>query len=166
MLKFTNINVWFGQNHILRDFSCEIDTGDFIVVLGTNGAGKSTFFDTIAGRVKPSDGLITLDNEDVTQLSEQQRSSLVTRIFQNTKLNSVGSFTVAQNLAIANYSRRYVRLVDGMHGMSPERAVELVQGIGMHSSILEKPMNALSGGQRQLISFAMATAAYTQDIAA
>lgn len=157
MLKLTDINVWFGQNHILRDFSCEVDCGDFIVILGTNGAGKTTFFDSIAGKVIPTTGSIVLDNTDVTHVGEQQRASFITRIFQNTRLNSVGSFTVMQNLAIANYSRRYARLVDGMQGMSRESAERVVHAVGMHSSILDKPMNALSGGQRQLIAFAMAT---------
>ena len=82
---------------------------------------------------------------------------MVTRIFQNTQLNSVGSLTVAQNLALAHYSRRRARLVDGMKAMPREHAEQLIHKLGMDVSILDKPMNALSGGQRQLIAFAMAT---------
>ncbi len=157
MLKLKNINVSFGNNHILRNLSCDVQPGDFIVIVGANGAGKSTFFDTIAGKIKPKNGSITLDNADITQLNEQQRSGMITRIFQNTRLNSVGSFTVKQNLAIAQYSRRNARLVNGMQAMPNERAEQLILNLGMDPSILEKPMNALSGGQRQLIAFVMAT---------
>ena len=157
MLKLTNISVSFGQNHILRNLSCEVQQGDFVAIVGTNGAGKSTFFDTIAGRVKPQKGKIVIEDKDVTSLGEQQRAGMVTRIFQSTRLNSVGSFTVHQNLAFAHYSRRSARLVDGMKEMPRETAVALLQKVGMPASLLDRPMNALSGGQRQLIAFVMAT---------
>ncbi len=157
MLKLKNINIWYGNNHILQDLSCEVQQGDFIVIVGANGAGKSSFFDTIAGKIKPKSGTIILDGLDITQLDEQQRAGMITRIFQNTQLNSVGSLTVEQNLAIALYSRRNARLVNGMQAMPRELAKQLVTNLGMDQSILEKPMNALSGGQRQLIAFVMAT---------
>lgn len=157
MLKLKNINVWFGDNHILRDLTCDIAPGDFIVIVGANGQGKSTFFDTIAGKVMPQSGTITLGDSDITNLNEQYRAGMITRIFQNTQLNSVGSLTVAQNLAIAHYSRRPARFVDGMNTMPRAKAEELIRNVDMDISILEKPMNALSGGQRQLIAFVMAT---------
>lgn len=157
MLQLHNINVWFKEKHVLKDLSCTVEAGDFIVIVGTNGAGKSTFFDTIAGKVKPQKGTIIFDGSDITHQSEQQRAGTITRIFQNTQLNSVGSLSVAQNLAIAHYSRRSARLVDGMQEMPRAYAEKLIRDIGMDPSILEQPMNTLSGGQRQLIAFVMAT---------
>jgi putative ABC transport system ATP-binding protein len=157
MLELKNINVSFGQHHILRDLSCVVEDGDFIVIVGGNGAGKSTFFDTIAGKVRPESGTISMDGSDITSLNEQQRSGMVTRIFQNTALNSVGIFTVQQNLAMAHYSRRSARLADGMELLPRSRAEKLIQNVGMDVSILDKTMNSLSGGQRQLIAFVMAT---------
>lgn len=157
MLKLKNIDVWFSKNHILRDLSCEVQQGDFIVIVGANGTGKSTFFDTIAGKIKPQHGTLILDNKNITSLYERQRAGMITRIFQNTQLNSVGSLTVAQNLAIALYSRRRARFVNGMHDMPHPKAEQLIHNLGLDQSILEKPMNSLSGGQRQLIAFVMAT---------
>jgi putative ABC transport system ATP-binding protein len=157
MLELKNINVSFGAHHILRDLSCTVEDGDFIVIVGGNGAGKSTFFDTIAGKIKPQRGTLSIDGTDVTNLDEQQRSGMVTRIFQNTALNSVGIFTVHQNLSLAYYSRRFARLVDGMDALPRQAAEKLVQNVGMDVSILDKKMNSLSGGQRQLIAFVMAT---------
>lgn len=157
MLRLEDINIWFNNNHILRNFSCTVDEGDFVVIVGANGTGKSTLFDTIAGKTKPLSGIITLQDEDVTQLSELQRSSMITRIFQNTELNSAGALTVWQNLALAHYSRRSARLADGMQVMPRDHAEKLVQGLGFNSAILDKSMKSLSGGQRQLIAFAMAT---------
>lgn len=155
MLKLKNVDVWFGNNHILKDLSCDVEPGDFIVIVGANGAGKSTFFDTIAGKIKPQNGTIILDDSDITKLNEQQRAGMITRIFQNTQLNSIGSLTVVQNLSIANYSRRSARLVNGMKAMPRDEAEKIISNLGMDVSILNKPMNSLSGGQRQLIAFAM-----------
>ncbi len=157
MLKLNTINVQFGKNHVLRNLSCSVEPGDFVVIVGTNGAGKSTFFDTIAGKTFSTSGIISLDGIDVTKLNELKRASMITRIFQDTQLNSVGSLTVAQNLAIAQYTRRSAHLVNGMNAMPQEKAKQLMQQIGMDSSVLDKPMNTLSGGQRQLIAFVMAT---------
>lgn len=157
MLKLNHINVQFGKNHVLRDLSCTVEPGDFIVIVGTNGAGKSTFFDTIAGKTIPTNGTITLNGTNITKLNELQRTSMITRIFQDTQLNSVGSLTVIQNFAIAQYSRRSARLVNGMQVMPRTHAEKLMQQIGMDKSILDRPMSALSGGQRQLIAFVMAT---------
>ena len=157
MLKLNAIELSFGAHTILRNLSCEVEKGDFVVIVGGNGAGKSTLFDTIAGRIKPQQGIITINGHDVTALNEQQRACMVTRIFQNTRLNSVGGFTVHQNLAMAHYSRRSARLIDGMNTMSRKQAEQLMDRIGMPHTILDKKMRSLSGGQRQLIAFVMAT---------
>lgn len=157
MLKLNNIHMCFGNNHILRNLTAEIKSGDFIIIVGANGAGKSTLFDIIAGKTKPAQGNIVLENTDITRLNELQRASMITRIFQNTQQNSVGSFTVAQNLAIAQYARRSACLVNGMKIMPQDQAEKIIGELGMDASILKKPMNTLSGGQRQLIAFAMAT---------
>lgn len=155
MLRLQDITVSFGQHHVLRNLSCQVNKGDFVVIVGANGQGKSTLFDVIAGRVKPQSGTIILDGSDVTGLNELQRAGMVTRIFQNTRLNSVGSLTVAQNLAMAYYGRRRARLVNGMDVLPRAKAEHIIKDIGMNVSILDKPMNALSGGQRQLIAFVM-----------
>lgn len=157
MLKLKNINVWFGNNHILQDLSCSVEPGDFIVIVGANGAGKSTLFNIIAGKNKPTNGTVELNNADITALDEQHRACMITCLFQNTKLNSVGSLTVAQNLAMAYYSQRYARLVDGMRVMPNDLAEKIIGELGMDRSIARRPMKALSGGQRQLIAFVMAT---------
>lgn len=157
MLKLQNINLWFDTNHVLRNLNCTIEQGDFIVILGTNGAGKSSFFDTIAGKIKPQTGQIILDQLDITKLSEQARASMITRIFQNTRLNSAGNLTVAQNLALAHYSRRAARLVNGNACMPTKDAKQILNQLNIDLNLLDRPMQQLSGGQRQLIAFAMST---------
>jgi putative ABC transport system ATP-binding protein len=158
MLKLENISVSFGSLNVLKDLSCHVQNGDFIVVVGANGAGKSTFFDVIAGKTKPTKGKIELEGVDITQTTEIERANLVTRLFQNTHLNSVGSMTVAQNLALALYSRKKASLVNGMQDMPIQKARELLKPLNINAeSYVDKPMNSLSGGQRQLIAFVMST---------
>lgn len=158
MLKLENISISFGQLKVLKNISCEVQAGDFIVIVGSNGAGKSTLFDVIAGKIKPDTGSVILEGVDITQKNELERAIMITRLFQNTHLNSVGSMTVAQNLAMALYSRRSVSLVNGMKYMSAQKAHELLKPLEiMSDEYLDKPMNTLSGGQRQLIAFIMST---------
>ncbi len=158
MLKLENISVSFGPLDVLKNLSCEVRQGDFIVVVGANGAGKSTFFDIIAGKTKPTRGKIELEGIDITQTTEIERAILVTRLFQNTHLNSVGSMTVAQNLALALYSRKKASLAHGMKDMPIEKARELLKPLNINTELyLDKPMGSLSGGQRQLIAFVMST---------
>src|SRR5581483_3799543 len=126
MLKLENIFVSFGHLEVLKNLSCEVEAGDFIIIVGTNGAGKSTLFDVIAGKTKPNAGSIILENVDITKNSELEKATLITRLFQNTHLNSVGSMTVAQNLAMALYSRRPATLANGMSCMSREQAKKLL----------------------------------------
>jgi putative tryptophan/tyrosine transport system ATP-binding protein len=158
MLHLKNISVSFGATQVLKNLNAQVDKGDFIVIVGTNGAGKSTFFDVIAGKVQPQEGSVFLDNIDITQKNELKRASYITRLFQNTHLNCVGSMTVLQNLAMATYSRRNARLINGLHDLDESEAIRLLSPLNIDTkSILHRPMNALSGGQRQLISFIMAT---------
>ena len=157
MLKINSVSVSFDVQEILKNFSCSVNAGDFIVVVGGNGAGKSTFFNTIAGKINPNKGTILIDDVDVTQWNELERASLVTRLFQNTELNCVGSLTVAQNLSISRYSRHAITLSDGMNKLSEKDGRAIMDELCMPHETLGKRMDDLSGGQRQLISFAMAT---------
>lgn len=157
MLNLKNITVSFGSKIVIKNLSCSVQKGDFIVIVGGNGAGKSTLFDTIAGKTKPSEGTITLNNKDVTHLDEVQRSSMITRLFQQVDLNSIGSFSVAKNLAFARYSRHAAQLSNGMNTITQKELETIVSNLGFDHSVIEQPMKSLSGGQKQLIAFAMAT---------
>lgn len=157
MLSLKNINVSFGNNLILKDLSCTIEEGDFIIIVGGNGAGKSTFFDTIAGKIIPDSGSIVFKEQHITQWPEIKRAHFITRIFQNTNLNSVGILSVAQNLALSQYGNKIASLEEGMTKMPKQKAYELLKELDINPHLLLTPMNKLSGGQRQLISFVMAT---------
>ena len=157
MIKFENVSVTIDGKQILKNITCTIQTGDFIVIVGPNGAGKSTFFDMISGKRIPTSGRILLDGADITHLDEQHRAILISRLFQNPQLNGVASMTVAQNLALSNYKSKTVSLINGMNKFPTHIAAELDKLNLGSSKILNTPMKDLSGGQRQLLAFIMAT---------
>ena len=157
MITFKNVSVIIDNKHILKDISCSINTGDFIVIVGPNGAGKSTFFDMISGKRIATSGTILLDETDITHLDEQHRALFISRLFQNPQLNGVATMTVAQNLALSNYKGKMVHLRDGMHKFPTHLMAELEKLNLRSEKILQTPMKDLSGGQRQLLAFIMAT---------
>lgn len=157
-MNFNNVSIVIDKKEILKNITCSIDAGDFIVIVGPNGAGKTTFFDMISGKQKPTQGTITLDGIDITDWNEQKRAPLISRLFQNPQLNGSASMTVAQNLALSSYKGKAVSLHNGMKQF-PMHILEELKYLNLGSKkILDTCMKDLSGGQRQLLAFIMATA--------
>jgi len=157
MIKLENVSVTINGKNILKNITCSIENGDFIVIVGPNGAGKSTFFDMISGKRIATEGKIFLDDRDITHLDEQHRAAFISRLFQNPQLNGIASMTVAQNLALSNYKNKTVSLTNGMKKFPAHLSSELDKLNLGSEKILQTPMKNLSGGQRQLLAFIMAT---------
>jgi putative tryptophan/tyrosine transport system ATP-binding protein len=157
MIVFENVCISIGNKTILKNISGTIQSGDFIVIVGPNGAGKSTFFDMISGKRIATSGKILLDGIDITQLNEQKRALFISRLFQNPQLNGIASMTVEQNLALSNYKDKTISLHNGMHNF-PHALIKELEKLNLGSEkILHTQMKDLSGGQRQLLAFIMAT---------
>jgi putative ABC transport system ATP-binding protein len=157
MITFNNVSVTIDDKHILKNITCTINDGDFIVIVGQNGAGKSTLFDMISGKRIATSGSILLDGTDITHLNEQQRAHCISRLFQDPQLNGVACMTVAQNLTLSNYKGQTISLRNGMSKFPTHIAAELEKLHLNAPKLLRTPMKDLSGGQRQLLAFIMAT---------
>jgi putative tryptophan/tyrosine transport system ATP-binding protein len=158
MMRLEHITVSFGHKQIFHDLSCTIEQGDFIMIVGPNGAGKTTLFDLIAGHVRPTKGRMLLDDKDIVAHTELQRSTYLSRLFQNTYLNCAPLLTVAQNLALACYKGRRACLQAGMDAFPAHIVDDVIKPLNLGlEHRLHHPMGSLSGGQRQVISFIMAT---------
>lgn len=157
MLKLENISFQVDGKKILHSINCTIEPQDHIVVLGHNGAGKSTFFNCMSGKIKPTSGTIFYNNKNITKLPAHERSSFIAQLFQNPQRNGVSTMTVHENLSLAHYKGHPSSLSAGLVPIS-ETLKKTLQHFGLYSeSLLSTPMKNLSGGQRQLIAFIMAT---------
>jgi putative ABC transport system ATP-binding protein len=162
MLKLEHISKIFGQRTVLKDVSATINTGDFIIIVGANGSGKSTLFNIIAGTLQADSGNILLtaqgQAQDITNSNDIARTNYIAQLFQNPKVNTVDSMTVAQNLALALMKGKTVGLDSGKKVITHEMVTYIHQEYGVDvAPFLNKNMRELSGGQRQLIAFIMAT---------
>ncbi|MDI2589102.1 ABC transporter ATP-binding protein [Psychrobacillus sp. NEAU-3TGS] len=163
MLKLQAINKIFNEatadeKIALDHINLELKAGDFVTVIGSNGAGKSTMLNMISGALTPDFGEIIIDNKDVTRLPEFKRSQLIGRVFQDPMAGTAPTMTIEENLAIA-FSRNKKRSLKS--GVDKQRKEFFLQSLETLHLNLENRLNAkvglLSGGERQALSLLMAT---------
>jgi putative tryptophan/tyrosine transport system ATP-binding protein len=142
----------------LDHIDLELERGTFTVVLGTNGSGKSSLLNAIAGSLALAGGRVYLDGQEVTRWTEQRRARLISRVFQNPFTGTASDLTVAENLVLAarRGGQRWLRQGLGRDRRKAmrERVAEL--GMGLEDR-LDTPIGLLSGGQRQALTVLMAT---------
>ncbi|EEW54212.1 ABC transporter ATP-binding protein [Limosilactobacillus antri] len=147
-----------NETTILKGINLTINEGDFITIVGTNGAGKSTLFNVIGGNLGVDAGQILHSGVDITKSSEEQRTAFLARVFQDPKLGTAPRMTVAENMLLATKRGERRHLVHRQLKANLARFTELAATM---NNGLEKRMTtatgALSGGQRQALSFLMAT---------
>lgn len=163
LLKLQSINKIFNETTsdekiALDQINLTLAEGDFVTVIGSNGAGKSTMLNMISGALTPDFGEIIVDGKNVTKLPEFKRSQLIGRVFQDPMAGTAPSMTIEENLAIA-YSRNKKR---GLKiGVDKKRKEFFIESLEMLHLNLENRLNAkvgmLSGGERQALSLLMAT---------
>lgn len=163
MLKLDNLTKVFNQGTTyekiaLDGLSLEVEAGDFITVLGTNGAGKSTMLNAVAGVFKLDAGQVILDGENLTSKKEYHRAKVIGRLFQDPMKGTAPNMTIAENLGLA-YSRGMRRSLSW--GIKKKDLILFREVLSELDLGLEDRMNTkvklLSGGQRQALTLMMAT---------
>lgn len=163
MLEIRNVTKVFNPGTVneklaLDNFSLTLEDGDFVTVIGGNGAGKSTMMNAIAGVWLVDSGQILIDGEDVTKLSEHKRAKFLGRVFQDPMTGTAATMGIEENLALAK-RRGYKRtLRQGISRKEREEYRELLKilGLGLEDRLTSK-VGLLSGGQRQALTLLMAT---------
>jgi putative ABC transport system ATP-binding protein len=147
-----------GEVRALDGVDLELERGTFTVVLGTNGSGKSSLLNAIAGSLPLSHGRVYLDGWDVTRWPEQQRARLISRVFQNPFTGTAADLSVAENLVLATgrAGRRWLSRALDRERRQVLREIVVRLGMGLEDR-LDTPMGLLSGGQRQALTVLMAT---------
>ena len=155
----TTVNVGTSEEkNILKNINLKINDGDFITLLGTNGAGKSTLLNIINGSIFPTSGKIILKERDLTNLSEVKRAKYIAQVFQDPKMGTAPRMTVAENLLLATKRGQqrglHLRGLDQHLEEFKRETAQLPNGLNER---LNTFVGNLSGGQRQTLSFLMAT---------
>ena len=163
MLEIKNVYKTFNAGTVnekvaLKGLDLTLEDGDFVTVIGGNGAGKSTMLNAVAG-VWPVDmGKIIIDGKDVTRLSEHQRAKYIGRVFQDPMMGTAPSMQIEENLALAARRGQRRGLSWGVTKEEREQYRELLGGLGLGlESRLATKVSTLSGGQRQALTLLMAT---------
>ena len=163
MLKITNLQKTFNPGTVnakaaLTGLNLTIAEGQFVTVIGGNGAGKSTMLNAIAGVWKPDYGTIEIDGVDVTAMPEHKRAYLLGRVFQDPMKGTAPDMEIAENLAIAARRGTKRRLVWGVRKAERQKYRELLAelDLGLEDRLSGK-VGLLSGGQRQALTLLMAT---------
>lgn len=163
MLELHDIRKTFNRGTInekkaLNGVTITLDEGDFVTIIGGNGAGKSTTLNAVAGVWPVDAGSVVINGEDVTGLSEHKRAKLIGRVFQDPMTGTAATMEIQENLALA--ARRGQRRGLGW-GISRKERAEYHELLKMLDLGLEDRMTSkvglLSGGQRQALTLLMAT---------
>lgn len=163
MLTVSNVYKTFNKGTInekkaLRGLNLHLKEGDFVTVIGGNGAGKSTMLNMISGVYPIDGGKIILNGEDISQLPEHKRAKYLGRVFQDPMFGTAAGMQIDENLALA-YRRGEKRgLGWGVTKEEQEFYAERLKilGLGLEDRMTSK-VGLLSGGQRQALTLLMAT---------
>ena len=163
MLSAQDLHITFNpgtpiETRALRGMSLEIPAGQFVTVIGSNGAGKSTFLNAISGNLAVDSGRIMIDGLDVTREPVWSRAQRVARVFQDPMAGTCEDLTIEENMALAQQrgTRRGLRsaVKSAERAMFRERLATL--GLGLENRLTDR-IGLLSGGQRQAVSLLMAS---------
>ena len=147
-----------NEKRALSGLDLHLQEGDFVTVIGGNGAGKSTMLNAIAGTWFVDEGSIVIDGVDVTRLSEHKRAKYLGRVFQDPMTGTAASMQIEENLALAARRGKKRTLRIGITSKEREeykRQLEIL-GLGLENR-LTASVGLLSGGQRQALTLLMAT---------
>ncbi len=162
MLELKNICKTFNPGTVnaktaLNGLSLTLNDGDFVTVIGGNGAGKSTMLNAIAGVFSVDSGSIVIDGHDVTRLPEHKRAALLGRVFQDPMMGTAPTMMIEENLALAARRGQKRGLKWGITALERADYKELLRtlDLGLEDRLTAK-VGLLSGGQRQALTLLMA----------
>lgn len=163
MLELSHVYKVFNPNTVnekiaLNDLNLTLHDGDFVTVIGGNGAGKSTMLNAIAGVWRPDAGKILIDGVDVTAMPEHRRAKFLGRVFQDPMLGTAAGMGIDENLALAARRGKFRGLSWGI-GKAEKAAYReklATLELGLEDRMTSK-VGLLSGGQRQALTLLMAS---------
>ena len=163
MLKLVDVKKTFNAGTVnekvaLNGLNFHLKPGEFVTVIGGNGAGKSTMLNSVAGVFPIDEGQILIDGVDVSHLKEHQRAKVIGRVFQDPMMGTAATMQIEENLALALRRGKVRGLGRGITPKEREFFREQLQilDLGLENRMTAK-VGLLSGGQRQALTLLMAT---------
>ncbi|MCI9449818.1 MAG: ABC transporter ATP-binding protein [Clostridiales bacterium] len=168
MLELKNITKVFNAGTInekvaLNNLSLTLNEGDFVTVIGGNGAGKSTMLNAVAGTYPVDAGSILIGGQDVTRLSEHRRAKFIGRVFQDPMIGTAADMCIDENMSLAMLRGKRRGLSWAISNKDRELYREMLSqlDLGLENRLTTK-VGLLSGGQRQAITLLMASMNHPQ----
>ena len=163
MLIIENVRKVFNEGTVnekvaLSGLNLHLKPGDFVTVIGGNGAGKSTMLNSVAGVYGVDEGKIIIDGVDVTRLPEYKRAKFIGRVFQDPMMGTAATMQIEENMALAARRGKPRTLRSGITAKEREEYRERLKilDLGLEDRLTAK-VGLLSGGQRQALTLLMAT---------
>ena len=163
MLKIENVYKTFNAGTVnekvaLQGLNLHLKEGDFVTVIGGNGAGKSTMLNAVTGVFGVDSGNVLIDGVDVTHLPEFKRAKYIGRVFQDPMMGTAATMQIEENLALAARRGKPRTLRIGITKAEREEYREKLKilDLGLEDRMTAK-VGLLSGGQRQALTLLMAT---------
>lgn len=158
MLQVNQLVKTYANNDspILNNVSLSLAPGDFCVIIGSNGSGKSSLLKAISGECRLDSGKIYLNNQDITSQSYQARADRISSVSQNTALGTIGQMTLMENLILSRLQGEKAKFTL-INRQDPKLRQKVLELNPLLESYLDKPLECLSGGQRQMVATIMAT---------
>ncbi|MDY2629432.1 MAG: ABC transporter ATP-binding protein [Lachnospiraceae bacterium] len=156
ILELNQVSFSYGKRKILDDISYQFEKGRMYAIVGPSGVGKTTLLSVLAGLAKPQSGRLLYDGKDINRLDKYvYRSKYVGVIFQS--FNLLTRYTALENIVLSMD-------ISGVHdGNKKERAMELLEKVGLDKEEANRRILRLSGGQQQRVAIARALS-YGPDI--
>ena len=163
MIRLENIMKIFSKGTIdekvaINGIDLHVRKGDFVTVIGSNGAGKTTMLNITSGTIVPDEGEVFIDKFHVTRLPEHKRAKYLGRIFQNPLMGTASSMTIEENLAMADLRGKRRGLSWGVKKARRRHYRDILKmlDLGLENR-LKDTVSLLSGGQRQSLTLLMVT---------
>ncbi|MFW5995643.1 MAG: ABC transporter ATP-binding protein [Halanaerobiaceae bacterium] len=155
--KIFHINT-ASENCALKSVNLKVKQGDYITIVGSNGAGKSSLLNCIAGVYSLTRGKIILEGEMISGLPEYMRATFIGRVFQDPLLGTSPEMTIEENLSLALIKNKRPTLARGLNRQNRNKMKTELEKIGLGlENRLDAKVKLLSGGQRQALTLLMAT---------
>ena len=163
MLELKGISKYYNVGSVnemclFQDFNLNIEKGEFLSVVGSNGSGKTSMLNIICGSIPVESGQILIGDTDITKEKEYKRNKRIGRVYQNPSMGTCPSMTILENMALADNKGKLYGLGRGTNKARIEYYREqLAQlGLGLEDK-MDVKVGSLSGGQRQAMALLMST---------